>query len=105
MFFCKLTTLKSLVIATGGGVVLSKENMKNLKKNGVVLFIFTDPNVLFERLGKNSGTRPNLTGKQSDKEAFDIWKERRDLYLKYADYVWDNTSGKVVGEELDMIFT
>lgn len=95
---------KNLVIATGGGVVLSEKNMKNLKKNAVNIFIFTDPSAIVERLKKESKNRPALTGGGSDKEVQKIWEERRNLYLKYADIVWDNTSGKIVEKKLAKIF-
>ena len=81
---------ENLVIATGGGVVLSPENMKVLKKNSVNIFIYVDPEILYERLSKD-GVRPSLTGRKSEEEIHDIWEERRGLYLKYADYVWDNS--------------
>ncbi|MBU0577164.1 3-phosphoshikimate 1-carboxyvinyltransferase [Patescibacteria group bacterium] len=96
--------VQNLVIATGGGVVLDEKNMKSLKKNGVNIFIFSDPNEIINRIGKKSQTRPSLTGKKPEEEIFDIWKERRDLYLKYADVVWDNTSGEVLEESIDNIF-
>ncbi|MBU0727341.1 hypothetical protein KKA95_01515, partial [Patescibacteria group bacterium] len=94
---------KNLVIGTGGGVVLDEKNMKNLKKNGVNIFIFADIPTLVERI-KKSTNRPSLTGKKIDKELSDVWEERRDLYLKYADYVWDDTSGGVVKNNLEQIF-
>ena len=31
--------LKNSVIATGGGVVMAEENVKNLKKNGYVIWL------------------------------------------------------------------
>ena len=78
--------------------------MKALKKNGVNVFIFADPNEIIRRITKKSGTRPSLTGKKAHEEVMDIWKERRDLYLRYADYTWDNTSGEVLDENLKQIF-
>lgn len=93
-----------LVISTGGGVILNPDNMKALEKNGINVFIFADPLVLAQRIAKQAGTRPSLTGKNSVDEIRDVWLERRDLYLKYADYVWDNTGGKVIKESLGKIF-
>jgi len=83
---------KNLVIATGGGVILSLRNMKFLKKNSVNVFIFADTEILSKRIENDQG-RPSLTGDALDNEIHLIWKERRDLYLKYADYVWDDTGG------------
>lgn len=94
---------KPLVISTGGGVVLNPGNMKALKKNGVNVFIFADPQVLKERLRK-SGNRPALKTDNPISELQTIWNERRGLYLKYADFVWDNTGGRIIRENLDRVF-
>lgn len=85
---------KNLVIASGGGVVLDPKNMKALKKNSVNIFLFADPGILCERITKDQG-RPSLTGKKLEDEIHEIWEKRRSLYLKYADYVWDNTDGAI----------
>ncbi len=97
-------SFKPLVIATGGGVVLREKNMKALKKNGVIVFVYGDPVALSKRVKNSHQKRPSLTGGKPDKELIKVWKERRDLYLKYADHVWDDTSMKVVRERYDRIF-
>ena len=86
---------KNLVIAAGGGVVLSPKNMGALKKNSVNIFIFADPNILSCRIEKDQG-RPSLTGEALENEIHVVWEERRDLYLKYADFVWDDTDGSAL---------
>lgn len=48
------------VIATGGGVVLNKENMKNLRKNGKIFNLAPDFKVIEERLTAAAATRPLL---------------------------------------------
>ena len=99
----RFANTKNLVIATGGGVILNPDNMKALKKNGVNVFIFADPQVLIQRIWK-SDNRPALKTDDPISELPTIWNERRGLYLKYADFVWDNTGGNVV-KNLDKIFT
>jgi 3-phosphoshikimate 1-carboxyvinyltransferase len=89
----KFSKAKNLVVASGGGVVLNPKNMKALKKNSVNVFIFVDPHVLSCRIAEDQG-RPSLTGEALENEIFTVWEERRHLYLKYADFVWDNTSGQ-----------
>ena len=89
----KFEGAKNLVIAAGGGVVLSPKNMKVLKKNSVNVFIFAAPEILTKRIEKDQG-RPSLTGDALENEIHLVWEERRDLYLKYADVVWDDSSGK-----------
>ncbi|MBN2087242.1 hypothetical protein JW758_02755 [Candidatus Peregrinibacteria bacterium] len=95
---------KNLVIATGGGVILEPENMEVLKKNAVNVFIFSDSSIIKERIKMHYKNRPTLTGQGSEKEIQDVWNERRDLYLKYADIVWDNSSGEVIESNIDKIF-
>ncbi|PIZ72581.1 hypothetical protein COY07_03015, partial [Candidatus Peregrinibacteria bacterium CG_4_10_14_0_2_um_filter_43_11] len=105
--FAPLSSGKSFVpsvIATGGGVVLNPDNMEVFKKNAVNVFIFADLSVLAERLKKKKGSRPSLTGRDSEIELMEVWQKRRPLYLKYADVVWDNTSGETIKENLNFIF-
>jgi len=55
-----------LVIATGGGVVTQEENMKNLKRNGWIVWLNGSPEVLKARMAEEQGSgkmRPSLTGK------------------------------------------
>jgi len=92
------------VIATGGGVVLDSKNMKSFQKHSVVVFIYADPHVLLERIKKTPLARPALTDKKIEHEIHELWEHRRPLYLKYADYVWDDTSGIIVGQHYRDIF-
>jgi len=93
-----------LVIATGGGVVLSPKNMKAFHKDSVVVFVYTDPHVICERLMKTAMVRPSLTGKKVEHEIHELWEARRPLYIKYADYVWDDTSGWLLEANYKKIF-
>jgi shikimate kinase len=72
------------IISTGGGVILREENIENLRKNGVVVFIHAPIEHLARRVAKND-TRPSLTGKTPHEELEEIWNERKELYKKYAD--------------------
>jgi len=87
----KLGKEKNLVIATGGGAILRKENMESLKKNGKILLL-TAPlrdlcqRVSFSRRTKNQ--RPSLTGKTVTEELTDLWMERRGQYYACADHVF-----------------
>lgn len=100
----KYSDKKNLVISTGGGVVLDPRNMLSLKKNGVNVFIFADPQILFERR-KSSHARPPIHSDHNTmSEINKVWEERHNLYLRYADFVWDDTSGKIVRERLSEIF-
>jgi shikimate kinase len=89
---------ESGVISTGAGVILRKENIFFLKKNGLCIFLFVDPQRLIERIQKQqTDYRPSLTGKGVIEEIQEIWKERKHLYYQYADKIIDaNGSRKEV---------
>ena len=71
---------KNLVIATGGGVILKKENMDALMQNGEVFFLNRDIKNL-EAVGRPLST--NLEALQK------LYKERLPLYKKYSDHTID----------------
>lgn len=50
----RVSKLKNLVIATGGGVVVKQENIKNLKKNGVLICLTAEPEVILARTAKDA---------------------------------------------------
>ena len=55
----------NLVIATGGGVVMDEDNMKNLKENGWIVWLDGQPEILKQRMFKEKSSgkvRPSLTG-------------------------------------------
>jgi shikimate kinase len=58
----KAAAMDNMVIATGGGVVLNKENVKELRKNGKIFNLAPDFSVIEERLSAAAETRPLLKG-------------------------------------------
>ncbi|MFH1588518.1 MAG: 3-phosphoshikimate 1-carboxyvinyltransferase [Candidatus Diapherotrites archaeon] len=86
---------KKLVISCGGGVVLDKKNIPNLKKNGFVLFLNAQTKTLAKRIkGTN---RPSLTGKKIEEEIKEVMNKRRNLYLNAMDA--EINTGKLNKEE------
>ncbi len=55
----EISDMTSVVIATGGGVVLDVENINNLRKNGIVFFLDVSLETILERKGLSVG-RPLL---------------------------------------------
>ncbi len=51
--------MDSVVVDTGGGVILDDENISNLKKNGLLILLEATPEVILERV-KNDSNRPLL---------------------------------------------
>jgi shikimate kinase len=80
----KIGEQKNLVISTGGGIILKKENIENLKKNGIVILIESPLEALAKRVAKNSN-RPSLTGLSPVQELEKVWQDREKLYRDSAD--------------------
>lgn len=55
----KVSELQGHVIITGGGVVLDKRNIEDLRKNGIIIYLHAAPEVLYERV-KHDSHRPLL---------------------------------------------
>ncbi len=54
-----LSKRKNLIIDCGGGVVINQQNIDNLKKEGIVFYLSTSPEVIYDRV-KGQGHRPLL---------------------------------------------
>lgn len=78
---CEAAKGEGLVISTGGGVVLNKENMNELRKNGVIFNLSPDFSVIEERLAAAAATRPLLKNQNID----DIRKRFNDRLPFYGD--------------------
>lgn len=67
------------VIATGGGAVLKKENIIELRKNGVIFNLSPDFSIIRERLETAAATRPLLKG-SSIEEIEARFNSRKEFY-------------------------
>jgi len=90
---------KGSVLATGGGVVLSKANREVLKSLGTVIWLTVDPANSLERM-TCSPDRPPLTKLSPLAEAQEIADRRRSHYQEVADRTVD-TDGRSVEEVCD----
>lgn len=78
----------NLVIATGGGVVTRPENVRILRRSGVLLWLRAGPGVIRERMAKeerDGRVRPPLAGKDVLEEIEEILAARDPLYAEAAD--------------------
>lgn len=78
------------VISTGGGVVLSPGNMKQLRRNGVIICLKSKPEVILKRIKRQKGIRPLLNKPDPLKEIRSLLRERAPYY-KQADFVIDTS--------------
>ena len=94
----KVSKLKKVVISCGGGVVLNKNNIENLKKNCYVILLTTTSDEIYNRIMKNGKTlRPVINKEDPKKEIENILKFRQPLYNRAAD-ITINTTGKKIDE-------
>ena len=83
----KLTARKNVLIATGGGTILKKENRDLLRKSGLVVYLRTSVNQQIMRLSRDK-TRPLLQFDNREEKLADLAKERNPLYQELADVIF-----------------
>jgi shikimate kinase len=67
------------IIATGGGIILKKENRELLKQIGTTFYLKASPETIYERI-KSETHRPLLAVDDPQKKIAEILNERADLY-------------------------
>jgi shikimate kinase len=92
----ELTALSGIVLATGGGAVLSAANRENLRRNGVVIYLCGTPEHLYERT-RHDRNRPLLQTDDPLARLRELYRERDPLYREVADIVVDTGRQSVAG--------
>ncbi len=75
------------IIAAGGGSVLDGENVQALKKNGLIIWLKANLQVISARLASDSekfSQRPSLTGKGTLAEIEEVFQHREKIYAQIA---------------------
>ena len=88
------------IVATGGGIVLSKENIVNMKKSGTVVWLKATFETVKKRMLLDSKTkdfRPSLTSKELDEEIKEILLLRKPYYEKAMDFSIDTNNLDIDG--------
>tara|TARA_Y100001968_G_C19453506_1_gene770420 strand:+ start:11173 stop:11730 length:558 start_codon:yes stop_codon:yes gene_type:complete len=75
----EIIKLPSLVVSTGGGVIIKKENWGILRQ-GIIVFLDINQEIALERLNLDKNKRPLLKGKNIEQEYIDIYNARREIY-------------------------
>ncbi len=81
-----LTRLSNLVLATGGGAILSPDNRKILHERGVVVYLHAPLDTLLQRTRRDRH-RPLLQTADRRRTLEDILKAREPIYRQAADMV------------------
>lgn len=97
-----LTELQGIVLATGGGSIISKENRNKLSARGIVVYLETSIDKQVARTQRDK-RRPLLTQANDPRSVLeDLAGERNPLYEGVADIVvqTDDQSAKVVANQI-----
>lgn len=78
----------NIVLATGGGAVLSKENQEALAGNGYVIYLRATVNDLWKRM-RYDKQRPLLQNVNIREKLEQLYTERHPIYMKTASLVID----------------
>ena len=76
----EIIKLSSVVVATGGGIVLKKENWGILRQ-GIVVWLDINKEIVLNRLNSQDNIRPLLKG-NIDKKYEEIFEIRKDMYAQ-----------------------
>jgi len=98
----ELSSMHNIVLATGGGAVLSEGNRLLLKKSGSVIYLLSSVDQILRRTAK-SKTRPLLENSSDRRKTIsDIIDSRDSLYRETATVII-NTNGKKLNEIINEI--
>ncbi len=81
-----LAQKKNIVLATGGGAILNKENQQTLKNSGTIIYLCADIEDLLERTSKDKN-RPLLQTDNPRKKLQEILTQREPIYRELADII------------------
>ncbi len=74
----ELSNRRSLIISTGGGIVLNPDNIADFEKSGLVVCLQATPETIFQRLSKDA-SRPLLAGDKKE-QIRALLEKRQPLY-------------------------
>tara|TARA_B100001029_G_scaffold174076_1_gene173747 strand:- start:40 stop:570 length:531 start_codon:yes stop_codon:yes gene_type:complete len=97
----QLCQRQDIVLATGGGAILAKQNRDTLCSNGTVVYLTASIEKLVDRTKKDKN-RPLLQTDNPKQKVIELFEDRNPLYQDAADMVID-TGGKkplVVASEI-----
>lgn len=103
----EISMLQNIVIATGGGVIKNPENMEHLGRNGIIIWLKADPEIILKRVMLEGGKRPLLEVKDPLEEINKLLNERLPLYKKAdatveTDYITPEETAQEIIEHLGL---
>lgn len=76
----EISNKRNVVIATGGGVIKSMDNVRNLGRQGIIVWLKADPEIILKRVMAEGGKRPLLDVEEPLQVINELLAERLKLY-------------------------
>jgi len=95
----------SVVLSTGGGIILSENNRELLSSRGTVFYLETPISVQLERTAKDKD-RPLLKNGDPGQILKELHEKRKDLYESVSDHIVmteDKSSQEVASEIINLV--
>ena len=95
----------SVVLSTGGGIILSENNRELLSSRGTVFYLATPISVQVERTAKDKD-RPLLKNGDPGQILKELHEKRKDLYESVSDHIVeteDKSSQEVASEIINLV--
>ena len=95
----------SVVLSTGGGIILSENNRELLSSRGTVFYLATPISVQVERTAKDKD-RPLLKNGDPGQILKELHEKRKNLYESVSDYIVeteDKSSKEVASEIINLV--
>ncbi|GBE03491.1 MAG TPA: 3-dehydroquinate synthase [Nitrospirae bacterium] len=97
----------NVVIATGGGVIKNRKNVKNLRREGIIIWLKASPEIILKRIMTEGGKRPLLEVEEPLNEVNKLLNERMGLYKQGdtsfdTDYITSEEAAEEIIEKLGL---
>ena len=99
-----LSQLDKVVIATGGGTVVTEDNRRLMRERGYVIYLRTSLDYQLARTRQSRHDRPLLQTNDPEARLRTLAEEREPLYRELADYTVD-TDGQSVRQVMRYLMT
>lgn len=90
----ELVGQKNIVLATGGGAILSQQNRDNLSRHGAVIYLRARVEDLWQRT-RHDKNRPLLQTADPQARLQELFAQRDPLYREIADIIMDSGAQSV----------
>lgn len=100
----ELSKEENMVIATGGGTLLSSDNARVLSQRGQIICLYADSQTIYNRL-KRKKNRPLLNGENILDKINHLMKERKKIYdnIKWKIDTTNITTREVVDKVINLL--